>query len=493
MFKLDTVSSWEQLAAEIKQDSIPRNLEAIQQAYSYAEKVYAGHTRKCGELLIVHALTVAAYVHRLALDDISVIAGLLHEVTDLFPEKLNELDRLFGADVALIVGGLTDLKTHSHVFVRHNEDPVNFRNLIIQGADDVRVLIVRLANKLHNILSIKSLDQERQMNQAYKVLYVYAPLCEYLGLGSFQAIFETEAFKIVKPEAAQLIADYVNNSLVTKEESLQKLKQEILNLLAKYSVNECEISFRTKNLYSIYRKIKRKYLSDSEPEVKVEHLEKIKDVVGMRLVVDNIESCYLALGLIHGSWQYIPEEFDDYIVHPKESGYKSIHTVIEYEGTPVEVQIRTHDMHEYNEFGPASHIAYKLRSYGNSAKEQLAWTKELSEWKHKSNLTKEDFKIKAFAESIFVFTPKGQIIKLGKGATPIDFAFRIHTQVGAHYVGAKVNNQMRPMQYVLQTGDVVEILTAKNQNVNQDWLQIARLNSTKIHIRKLLRQKLDTI
>lgn len=487
MFDISEVGSWEELSNELTKSAIPHDTDKIKAAYDYAARVHAGDVRKSGDSQLEHLLTVASYLARAGLDDTSIIAGLLHEVLSKEPDKLDEIDKLFGTEVAFIITGLTDMEEHTKVFDDHNEDPQNFRHLIINGTDDIRVLIVRLANKLHNVLSLGILDPERQRNQAYKILMVYAPLCEYIGLGSFQSILENEAFKFAYPDTAKFISDYVTKQVSINAPEIDKLINRLRNLLGEYNVTPVSISSRAKNIYSIYNKVKRKYLGE-DPEITEEHLAKVKDLLGVRLILSSIEECYLTLGLLHGNWDYFPEEFDDYIVRPKQSGYKSIHTVINHQGQPIEIQIRTQEMHEYNEFGPASHIAYKLKSYqGKVGNQDFGWTKNLTNWKTKTNLTKEDFAVKAFANSIFVFTPKGKVIQLPKDASPLDFAFRIHTNLGARYLGAKVNNQMRPMSYKLKTGEIVEILEGNKINVNQDWLKYAVATSTKSHIRKYLK------
>lgn len=484
MFNLAEVHTIKELLDELEASKIAHDLSKVQKAYTYAEKTHSGETRKNGDPRTFHLLTTAVYLARLNLDTTSVIAGLLHEVLEKDDTKLSEIDTLFGTEVAFIIDGLTNVKHQSEAFNTHNEDPANFRHLVMNSVDDIRVLIVRLANKLHNVQTLEVLTPERRRNQANKILLIYAPLCEYLGLGHFQSVFETLAFKALQPADYQLIDSYIMQLGEESKTQLTKLTERISDFSKKYNLQIHDVSSRTKNIYSTYRKIKRKYLQADE-QLSVHHLSQIKDLLGIRVILDTVEECYVLLGLIHEHWEYIAEEFDDYIIKPKISGYKSIHTVINQENTPVEIQIRTAQMHEYNEFGPASHIAYKLQS-AEKHKSDHTWTKDLIRWKD-GKLTKEDFQIKAFAESIFVFTPKGKIIKLNQGANPLDFAFHIHTGMAACYTGAKVNGIMRAMNWELRTGDIIEILHSKKLTINPQWLQIATSSGTKASIRKLLR------
>lgn len=484
MFNLQEVHTIEELLSELKASKIDHDLDKVQQAFDYAEKVHVGELRKNGDPRSYHLLTTAAYLARLNLDTTSVICGLLHEVLEKDKSKLAEIDNKFGTEVAFIIDGLTNVKYQSEAFDTHNEDPANFRHLMMNSVDDIRVLLVRLANKLHNVQTLDVLAPDRKRNQANKILLIYAPLCEYLGLGQFQSIFETLAFKALQPEEYQLISNHIEKLGKDLREQLDSLTTQISDFSAKYHLQIHNISSRTKNVYSAYRKIKQKYMQPGE-QLTEKHLHKIKDLLGIRVIVNTIEECYVLLGLIHENWEYYPEEFDDYIIKPKISGYKSIHTVINFEDAPVEIQIRTAEMHEYNEFGPASHIAYKLQSQSKQ-KTDHTWTKDLLKWKQ-GKLTKEDFQIKAFAESIFVFTPKGKIIKLDKGANLLDFAFHIHTELAACYTGAKVNGTMRAMNWELKTGDIVEVLHGKQWTINPQWLQIATMNVTRMYVRKLLR------
>ncbi len=485
VFDLSEIHTIKDLEQEFKELHPTWDWQKISAAFHYAEDIHTGETRKNGDPRIWHLLTTSAYLARIGLDDTSVICGLLHEILDIAPQNLPELEKKFGAEVGFIVDGLTALKQQAIKFDTHNENPDSFRRLIMNSADDIRVLIVRLANKLHNIQSLSCLPIERQISQANKTLLVYAPMCEFLGLGAFQTPLENFAFTALHPTEAKLIMEYISSQSASFVTSVTQLQAELESDFAKYGITNLDISYRTKSVYSSFRKAKRKYVPPGE-ELGLAHLQQVKDLHGMRIICDRVEQCYLILGLIHAKWPYLESEFDDYIVHPKVSGYRSIHTVIDYAGRTMEIQIRTREMHEYNEFGPASHISYKL---GNPTKEISTLTKDLNAWRGEGDENK--FRVKSFAESIFVFTPKGKIIKLDKGASPLDFAYQIHTQLLSKLRGAKVNGKLVAMGYQLQTGDVVEIVEGKVYNINRDWLKYAQMAPTRSFIRKEIRRFVD--
>lgn len=476
MFVTNQITTIEELLTEIKGSALTYDIGAIQKAYQLVTKVHINDIRKSGDPLIYHLLTVAAYAVRLNLGSTATIASLLHEAIEKNRLDIEEIDQQFGTEVAFIVDGLTNLHNTTAVFDTHNEDPNNFRKLMLNATEDIRVLIIRLANKIHNLDSWEHLDPERRLNQANKTIMVYAPLCEYVGLGQFQRIFQDKAFQVVYPLEYKIITAYVAELTKTHSATLVELNNTISKDLNQYGVKVNAISSRTKSLFSIWSKVDRKYLSPGEKLTEY-HLSKLRDIQGIRVIVNDVAECYLVLGLLHGKYRFELEEFDDYILNPRASGYRSIHTVIYFQELPIEVQIRTVDMHEMNEYGPASHINYKL-----GLKENHTWTKELLTWQQHDN-----YKIKVFSESVFVFTPKGRIVQLQKGSTPLDFAFEIHTDIGYCYRGALVNGRMRPMDYILQTGDVIEILTAKHRNVNSGWLTKAKMTYTKSMINKKLK------
>ena len=478
------ISSLEELFSTLKNNKITYNYELITKASKFIEEKHKDQNRSSGESHYHHVLNVAYFIAQLKLDTTSIVTAFLHDTISKTNVTLDEIDELFGTDVAYLIEGLTKIKSLSKSY-NPTHSGEEFTNLIFNASDDLRIILVRLADKLHNILTIKNIDIDTQKISAGKIKNIYAPLSEYMGLGSMQRILDDSAFKIEQPE--------MHNIVQTKILSLSKKEQNVINnflksiegLLKKYSLRNFEIDARQKGVYSSFKKIFKKYIKDGKLTDEV--FAELKDVFAFRVIVSNIEDCYKTLGAIHSEYEYSTSDFKDYISLPKENGYKSLHTVIFFEGNPVEVQIRTKEMHEFNEFGPACHIAYKLQGSKNSGT-AFTWTKKLMGWKdtNLNELTKEDFKIGLFKESVFVFTPKGLVIRMKKGTTALDFAFRIHSELGTHYRGALVNKKMVKMDYQLKTGDVVEILKDSKVNVTYDWINIAKSNRTKDKIRKVL-------
>lgn len=455
----------------------------VKKAYRYADDKLATHERLGGDSYLVHALNVAGYIARLDLDPASVIAALLHDVIDKAGASLDEIDSEFGTEIAFIVDGLSTMRKMSHNSSPNEKDLINFKNLIFNATEDIRILMIRLAEKVDSILTIERIDEETRKRSAFKALNIYAPLAEYLNLGVFQRILEDEAFKILFPEEYEIINNYIESFFKETQNKVEDYVEYLTDLLKSYNIQNFEIYARKKGIYSAFKKIKGKYLKPGQ-KLNLEAVDKLKDLFASRIIVDTVEQCYIVLGLLNSVFETLTDEFDDYVANPKPNGYKSIHTLLIYKGTIFEAQIRTKEMHEYNEFGTASHIAYKLKSAGKTSNSSLTWTKDLVKWQE--NSATENFKIKAFAESIFVFTPKGMVVTLDKGSKPIDFAFRIHTTLGYRYTGARVNEKMVNMNYELQTGDIVEIITGSKDNVTLDWLKFATMTETKSRIRRRL-------
>lgn len=462
------------------------DLEIIQQAYEFAEKTHLGQTRNSGELAITHCLIVAALVANLGLDTTSICVALLHDTVDKGGKSIDELDKLFGTEIAFIIQGLSGVKdlskTAKSATIQREE---KLLNLLISGADDIRIIVIWIAEKVHNILTLNNLTPEARINSAQKAQNVYAPLAEYAGLSAFQKILEDESFKTLKPDLYNQIEkkreDFLKNSMnITNEFEI-----EINNLLKEFNITNFQVSSRIKSVYSIYKKLKNRYNFKTEEGNLDESFLRLKDIFAARILVEDIKTCYAILGLLQSNFELIQDEFSDYIAQPKDNGYRSIHTIIIYKGLFLEIQIRTFEMHDYNEFGAASHIAYKLQN----TKQTFTWTKDLLNWKDTEEEKKEKYKLKIFKESIFCFTPKGMVISLPQGATPLDFAFRVHTNIGERYVGAKVNGKMEKMSHELSNGDVVEIITGKNSNVSLDWVRFCKSPTTKAKIKKLFGNK----
>ncbi len=483
-FESKDVTSFKELLDVLLNSEIDYDLELIRSAYEYAATKHLGQIRLSGSPVEHHLLTVAKYIIDLKLDTVSVCAALLHDVIDKAEISIDEIDAKFGTEIAYIVSGLSDIRNLSKNFKEEDKNLEEFKNLIFKSSEDIRIIIIRLAEKLHNIQHIDQLEESIQQKAAKKILNIYAPIASYLGLGSIQRKLEDTSFRILHPKEYEILKSKMESLTKGSEELVDKFIENVEEIFKKYKFKYESFYGREKGIYSAYKKIKNKYLKGKDLEQY--EFKDLKDALAFRIIVDNVEKCYIGLGLLHSKLKYSKDDFRDYISNPKENGYKSIHTILEFEDTFVEVQIRTTAMHEYNEFGPASHIAYKLMGESKS-KGSFTWTKDLVGWKQKNVLSKEDFKVMAFKESIFVFTPKGLVIQLCKDATPLDFAFRIHTDIGYRYQGALVNGEMKSMNFRLKTGDIVEILTSKKPNVSADWVKNCSSEYTKSRIRRWFR------
>lgn len=483
MFKLEPIKNKKELFLILESTGIKHDFDLIDKAYNFASEVHKDKKRLSGEDYIEHLLAVTGYVAQLNLDTTTIVSALLHDSVEKGGISIDLVDKEFGTEVAFIVDGLTNIQKITKTIEDKEVDTENLKHLIFNATEDIRILIIRIAEKLHNLLTVNHIPEDIKRNSALKAMNIYAPLAEYLGLGYFQRNLEDLAFKELMPEEYKLVSKVIEEHFKSSQVVIDKFLEELKEVLDRYNVKYINISSRRKGIYSAYRKAKRKR-DDLERQLTVDDISKLRDIHAARIILNSIEDCYLVLGLVHSNWEYIKEDFDDYISKPKPNGYRSLQTAILFQDTYFEVQIRTQEMHEFNEFGPASHIAYKLKGSEQSAGDIFTWTKDLVKWKTSDNLTKEDFKIKAFTNSVFVFTPKGLVIRLDEGSCPIDFAFRIHTQLGYNYTGAKVNGKMVSMDYKLKTGDVVEILSTKNPNVTLDWLKFAKMTETKSRIRR---------
>lgn len=485
-FDTKEIKTFEELKALLTESSIAYDLEIIESAYNFAASIHANDARASGEPYETHILTVAKYIVQMQLDTITVICGLIHDTVTKEEVSIDLVDKKFGEEAAFILDGLKELQLLAKNYNSDEGEKSEFKNLIFNSSEDIRIIIVRIADRLHNILTIQHLPQSKQRLAAEKTLQIYAPLASYLGLGAIQTTLEDLAFQLYLPEKFEIMRKQIDEVSKKSSNILDDFQIEANKLLKDYNVKNYELYGRKKGIYSAYRKVKLKYSKGNNFEDA--NFTQLRDIHAFRLIVETLEACYIVLGLLHSKFQYSNEDFRDYISIPKENGYKSIHTVLEYQDTFIEVQIRTQEMHQYNEYGPASHIAYKLSGL-NATKSTLTWTKDIINWKSKKGSNKDAFKLKAFTESVFCFTPKGLVIKLKKGSTPLDFAFRVHTRIGERYQGALVNGKMENMEHELKTGDVVEVLTTKKMNVRRDWLNYAKSHKARAKIRRILRNQ----
>jgi guanosine-3',5'-bis(diphosphate) 3'-pyrophosphohydrolase len=474
--------SWHGLARALEESANSRmyDLEKIKGAFDFAEKIHSGQKRISGHPFISHPLFVAWVLIKLNMDQSSIIAGLLHDVIET--KKVNEEDisRSFGDEVALIVLGVTEIrkKTKGTRDIKDPEIMENFRRLILSSIDDSRVLIIRIIEKLHGALTIKHLGPKDQKIQAEKLIRIYAHLAEYANFYFAKREMEDAAFKVLYPKKQRKIKNYFERFLEANEKNLENLISKIIQLLELNKIAYTNVYGRRKGYYSTYLKIMRAL---EKGEIKEFKPSVVNDVMGITVLTKDVNSCYEVLGLIHNSFEYFEDEFDDYIANPKPNGYRSLQTTVSLgKGSRAEIQIKTEEMHYFNEYGPASHVAYK---YGKLGKGSISWLEELSGWRNGK------FKIKVFEENIYVFTPKRDVVQLPKGATPVDFACRIHGNLLRYCKGAKVNGKLVKLNHRLNNGDLVEIIKSKRPTEpRRDWLYWCYSGSTKSALRKLIKK-----
>ena len=476
----------ETLCQKIKTYQPTADLQLIKKAYEFAAAAHVGEKRLNGEPLIDHCLAVAELLTELKMDEKTLAAALLHDVLEKTDITKEDLEKEFGKTVANLVDGVTVIKK---VKTKTGEkcEVENLRKLLLATAKDVRVVLIRLAEKLHNLRTIDSLPPGKQKVVISKIFDIYAPLAGRLGVHHFKWQLEDWAFKFQNHSEHTRIQNHLAETREEREKYIEKISQILSDELKKNNIDN-EIFGRPKHFYSIYKKMK-KY----QREGKVPTPKNILDQLAVMVLVETIGDCYQTLGIVHQLFRPLDQEFDDYIARSKPNGYRSIHTtVFGPEEKFVEIQIKTRKMHEYNEFGPAAHTYYKesgKREVGPTNK--LLWLKNLMEWQ-KDLDSERDFeralKIDVFGDRVFVLTPQGDVLDLPQGATPIDFAYAVHTELGHQCVGAKVNGKLVPLDYKLQTNQVVEILTSKTKKLpSRDWLNIVKTQSARSQIRRALR------
>jgi GTP pyrophosphokinase len=452
--------------------------QLIKKGYDFMEEAHRGQLRRSGEPYISHPVWIAKVVAQLNIGQEAVLAALLHDCVEDTSITIDDISKQFGDEVALLVSGLTDVKTKTKGLKINETNIEIFRKFFFSSVNDVRVLIIRLVDKLHNGLTIEYMPKDRQIVYAKNVMRIYGPVAEYVGLHYFKKLIEDIAFRILYPEKANQLKEEFKKRSNDEIKALNLIKNELERILKVNNINNTMVEGRIKSLYSTYSKIKRK--GDNY---------KVKDRVAIRVLTDNLVDCYTVLGLIHAKYNYLTEEFEDYISAPKPNGYRSIQTTINWKDKmTVEIQIKTKEMHEFNEFGPASHIAYKMGKGVIENGHGMEWVKDLVKWQ-KGNNQINNYRLKVLTNYVYVFTPKGDTIQLPKGSTALDFAYRIHTSIGDRCKGIKINNKMAKIDDEVKTGDLIEVLLGKKLNVNKNWLDIVKTAWARDHIRKMA--KLD--
>ncbi len=458
----------------------------IEKAYYYSLNAHQGQSRLSGEPFIIHPLEVASITAELRMDDNTITAALLHDVLEDTYVTDAEIEREFGKEVSSLVQGVTKLSMGFSVHRKEEAQLENYRRMFISMAEDVRVIIIKLADRLHNMRTLKFQYRDKKETIARETLDIFAPIARRLGIGRIQNELENLSLYFIDPEAFCAIQRGIEKIRESREKQIGEAQKRLSARLDKAGLR-VEIQSRFKNIYSIYLKINRQKIS----------LEDLHDLIALRVITNTIEDCYAVLGIVHSLWVPVVERFKDYIAVPKSNMYQSLHTtVIGPAGNPMEIQIRTWDMHHVAEHGIAAHWRYKEGKSGESGDaltERLAWLRQILEWQQDLRNTREfmeSLKISLFDDEVYVFTPKGDLKKLPKQATPIDFAYLIHTEVGNTCIGARVNKQIVPLDYRLKSGDIVEIITSRSSSgPSVDWLRIAQTPAARNKIRAFLRKK----
>ncbi len=464
------------------------DVDLIKKAYVYSAKVHAGQVRKTGEPYLIHPLAVAGILAELHLDEASVCTGLLHDTVEDTLATLAEIDDLFGGDIAHLVDGVTKL---SQIQFQTSEEKLaeNFRKMVVAMARDIRVLLVKLADRLHNMRTLGAMKPDKQERIARETMDIYAPLANRLGISWLKIELEDLSFRYLRPDEYRDLAEKLGKTKREREKFIDDVSDMITKALEKSGMTGFEVSGRPKHLWSAHKKMVTKKIP----------FEEIHDLIAFRVLVENVGQCYETLGHIHAIWRPIPGRFKDYIAMPKPNGYQSLHTtVIGPKAERIEIQIRTREMHEVAEQGIAAHWAYKEQGGSNGkhatlkgdGKQGFKWLRQLMDWQREVKDPTEfldSVKFDLFADEVFVFTPNGDVLELPRGACPIDFAFAIHTDVGMTCSGAKVNGRMVPLRHVFQSGDTCEIITNKNQKPNKNWLDFVKTSRARTKIRAYIR------
>ncbi len=464
-----------------KKKEITRKVDTklIMKAFKLADEKHKGQKRGSGEPYIIHPLNVAYILANIGLDDSTIAAALLHDIVEDTDVTQKDLEVMFGTEIAEMVAGVTKLSTIQFATLEEKQVE-NYRRMFLAMGKDIRVILIKLADRLHNMRTLKYLSRDRQLANAKETLELYAPLANRLGLYSIKAELEDLGFKYMYPDKYHEIVESINKKKDERLKFIEKIMDDIRVQLKKQRI-DAEVTGRAKHLYSIYRKMKR----DNST------IDQIYDLFAMRIIVNSVKDCYAALGIVHEMYSPMPGRFKDYIAVPKPNMYQSIHTTLLGEnGTPFEVQIRTWDMHKVAEFGIAAHWAYKEANFLGRGKknvvvteDKLAWLRETLEWQQElqdPDQFLENLKRELFEDEVYVFTPKGLIKVLPKGATPIDFAYSVHAEIGNHMTGCKINSKMMPIITPLKSGDIVEIITSDNsKGPSLDWLKFVKSASAR--------------
>ncbi len=478
----------ENLISKIKINSNNVDVNMIKKAYNLAFEAHKDQKRESGEPYIIHPVSVAIILDEMGMDTNTIVAGLLHDVIEDTDYTYDDIAKIFNKEIANLVDGVTKINKIKYK-TKEEQQADNVRKMLLAMAQDIRVIIIKLADRLHNMRTLKFMSPEKQKQKAQETLDIYAPIAHRLGMSRIKWELEDLCLRYLHPDEYYNLVKDIAEKRVEREKYISYIIEELKEKLKGANI-ECEIEGRPKHFYSIYRKMVDKNKS----------IEQIFDLTAIRILVDTVKDCYEALGIVHTIYKPIPGRFKDYIAMPKPNMYQSLHTtVIGEQGKTFEIQIRTFEMHETAEYGIAAHWKYKQGVNSNDKEEKdqgkeviiankLSWLKEILEWQKEASDAEEfmeGFKLDLFSDEIFVFTPKGVVLSLPAGATPIDFAYKIHTDIGNRCIGAKANGKMVTLDYKLKTGDIVEILTTSApKGPSMDWLGIAKSNQARSKIKQ---------
>src|SRR6056297_1149517 len=473
----------EVLLKKIRSDMDDPDLDIVKKAYEIANEAHDGQYRVSGEPYVEHPINVAYILADLGLDIISISAALLHDVVEDTKFTREDIEKMFGNEVALLVDGVTKL-TKLNFKSKEEHQAESLRKMFLAMAKDIRVVLIKLADRLHNMRTLEHLGREKQIFKSEETIEIYAPLAHRLGMSRMKSELEDLSFYFLQPDVYEELKKKLKENRSSRNRNIQNAITTLRENIEDQKL-DAEIYGRSKHLYSIYQKMQRKEVDFSE----------IYDLTAVRILVENVSECYQVRGIVHEIWKPMPGRFKDYIAMPKSNMYQSLHTtVIGPSGDPLEVQIRTHEMHRTAEYGIAAHWRYKEgKTTDNDYEEKLSWLRQLLEWQKDLQEPQEfmkALKIDLFEDEVFVFTPKGDVMSLPQGGTPIDFAYHIHTEVGHSCVGAKVNGKIVPLEYELNNGDIVNIITSKKSTgPSRDWLKYVKTSTARSKIKRWFKKQ----
>jgi GTP diphosphokinase / guanosine-3',5'-bis(diphosphate) 3'-diphosphatase len=473
-----TLTKFRDLMKQMQESRPQDDLTIVKKAYDYSLKHHDGQTRASGEPYLVHPLEVALVLAEMKMDPVAVAAGLLHDSVEDTSVTIGDIQKEFGEQVAHIVEGVTKISKIDFA-TREEQQAENLRKMMLAMVDDIRVVLIKLADRLHNMRTLEHLPPERQHKIAEETLEIYAPIAHRLGMGKIRGELEDLGFRFLDPVGYEQVEKAVNARRKQGEVFLSKMQGIIIDKLKEAGI-QARVESRIKRVYSIHKKLQRQRIS----------VDQVYDLYAMRVVTRSLQDCYAVLGIIHNLWKPVPGRIKDFIAMPRPNFYQSLHTsVITEDGTPFEIQIRTEEMHKMAEEGIAAHWKYKDGPVSAQDEQRLAWLRQVVEWQRDVSDPNEflsTLKVDLYPEEVYTFTPKGKVVVLPRDATPIDFAYTIHTEVGHTCIGAKVNGRMVPLRYKLHSGDIVEILTQPGHKPSRDWLGLVKSSRSRNKIKHWL-------